>query len=90
MDTAKVEPPKKKRRVIPKLQIVESHSKPEGEDEPLHSLSSLLPNSADAEQFKGDQPKPKKQLESHMDGSIQSMTSVSTIPIMKSQINIER
>ena len=83
-----VEQPKtKKKRVIPKLQIEESHSKPSDETEiqviacATDSNNNDKNTASNKEQMSVNIIKIKKQPESNRDGSVQSRTSVSTIPI---------
>ena len=62
---------KKKIRCMPKLKIVESHAQPE-----QNNPSNLDSTSSGNSSFIG-----KKQLDAHTNGSVQSATSVSSIPI---------
>ena len=86
------QPKPKKKRVIPKLQIEESHAKPSEETEiqVIARDDPKVETKANEGQLGAGITKIKKKPESHLDGSVQSRTSVSTIPIQSNQINIEK
>lgn len=67
-----IEQPKpKKKRVMPKLQIIESHAEPEGGQ--MGQDLSMLPQAEKSEFLIPDKMldhKPKKKPETHLDGSV--------------------